>query len=559
MTSSSSSSSFSESKNSFINAIIEAKPKNYSELIDAFQNKSLRELDATEQSSYILRNYILETINKTNGSNPPQSTEYLLTVIKALGNEGTKFQNLILHINRIAFRCGIKLPPSLPPFKSLSRIINNQVDSSSIAPTITSISTLSQNSTPLGEASCGIHALKNSEVVLRLLNGTLNSPTFLSGKNFYASFAEDFNNFKKSLSVTGNLNDDASEIELLKFWENRTQRPGRNSQMNHSIKDQLSFFSISDNEAVPAIPDSVKDLQHLSDLSKKEGPCHHAFVVAINPNNGVDGHWITIIYEKDAEGNVHWYGIDSNNLGAANRIEEAVQALRRTFDHVDQKKLFYYSHLIGDFLEKEYRKIEADINDEKIKIDHLNDELFHLLEISIKTFTAFGWLNDLESHPLLNHYLKTTIELIELYEWENGSKIKVSQTLSKLLSGIAIKPRLSHKEWVIESILLKLKNPLPYKKILSNFENSDDFNPETYLKILEFINGRNFDEIENTILDLSTLLENNENKSILKKLFESFTAEHHEKGWKFLSELIALRFIKRKWKRYRITIPRYPF
>ena len=118
---------------------------------------------------------------------------------------------------------------------------------------------------------------------------------------------------------------DATELDLRMVWnaivDNSVKPFADAAESLQWDKKELSFFHIENNRLVTADLEAMEALANLKELSERDGPCHQAFII------GGEGHWITIIYEKNEENRVMWYGIDSDG----NKINQIQRQRQDTY------------------------------------------------------------------------------------------------------------------------------------------------------------------------------------------------------------------------------------
>lgn len=257
------------------------------------------------------------------------------------------------------------------------------------------IECLDQYSLKNGENTCGFHSLKNALCALALAKGH-------SIKNGF----QDKNTYRKvedlACAVRGATAEcDATEVNLRDAWKTIVDKKhllfsDEKNELNWDSGD-LSFFHVSDNapldrkSLMTTDAESLRSLINLKDLSKREGPCQHAFIV------GDTGHWFTLIYEKNALNEVTWYGIDSGG-NKQDQLQRGIECVIDAMETLQTTSASLYSHSIGEELENRYKLIGSnhqllDKKNENIFIDaEGKGSLIPQLKEALNFLSRMEWL-----------------------------------------------------------------------------------------------------------------------------------------------------------------------
>lgn len=255
-----------------------------------------------------------------------------------------------------------------------------------------------------GQNECGFHAFKNALVGVCLGLGISN----IAQRDFESpeTFVEVFNWVKQS---KGNQEGDASIAELhqalvkLSQTEPEALSPTLRSFQTLVKEHVISLINIGEDWntgglAISADADTLSYLRNLKELSHKPGPWTHAFVT------GSDGHWITLIAQKDEKGSVKWFGTDSWNNQAFlfDTHLELLQAVLNDSQAEDWWQTMY-DNAIGDWMRRKSGWIDEQgaIPDPENQASLLNeksrDDYIHRIINGFDFLNTAGWLQG-DSH-----------------------------------------------------------------------------------------------------------------------------------------------------------------
>ena len=174
---------------------------------------------------------------------------------------------------------------------------------------------------------CGIHALKNATIALGIPQGFFTKEAF-ENKDVYQAI-------KTPIQAKSGQEGDSSIAPLAEFWRElsdpsltdrydtsetlraahqvaRTANPSLTMLTYegelHIQNGQLIIDEVVEPGNVLGDETTLPHIASLVELSEKlqtQKPFHHAFVM------GSHGHWVTVLLERDQNGSVKWYGLDS--------------------------------------------------------------------------------------------------------------------------------------------------------------------------------------------------------------------------------------------------------
>lgn len=345
-----------------------------------------------------------------------------------------------------------------------------------ILPNLYQIQCLDQNTREHGEVTCGFHCLKNALCALAAYKGysagqTVNS---FEDENIYQHFEDTICSMRGPSSA-----DDATEINLRETWDAIVDKkvssfPEDKKGLDWD-KNDLSFFHIGVNDSeegrgiTTTDPESLASLANLKELSQRKGPCYHAFII------GDKGHWFTMIYEKDAQNQVTWYGIDSDGnkqdqfidgcTWINNAMEEIDRISPRLFYDSVGEEIMRKSELIGPgyhLLDEEDKTLFINTNQEGILIPKIR--------AAVNFLSRMGWLKDFHT-PMRAFFIQNLIAVLEYYKQQGIQSVEVEKMLSQTPSIKAGQEALSSTELRIPLLELSLSNTETNKKAIADLRS----------------------------------------------------------------------------------------
>ncbi|MFA6916896.1 MAG: hypothetical protein WC222_10905 [Parachlamydiales bacterium] len=181
--------------------------------------------------------------------------------------------------------------------------------------TFNQIQVLDQNIRSGGYEECGFHALKNALVGVAVAHkmGGISADDF-NNPDFYDSFHV----FVKSYKENWNEGDASIAVLNTALMELSKKDPSELDETKKTIatlysQNTISLFNLSDDRLVGGQDHTTLDFAaNLFNVFKQQGPFTHGFVI------GYNGHWYTLILERDNSKRYHWSGCDSNNPNSKN-------------------------------------------------------------------------------------------------------------------------------------------------------------------------------------------------------------------------------------------------
>lgn len=281
---------------------------------------------------------------------------------------------------------------------------------------------------------CGYHAFKNAVVALAVGQGKMKPDAFDKDTAVYqaiTAFVELHKTHKHHKSE--NTEADASIADLTAAW-NALKDPADSSHLSlgsHSKclallksavmegpQNSLSVLqtggSLKEGHISPMAWDS---LVNLIELSQREGPLHHVFVIGYQLGGEEERrHWVTIVLEKDADQRVKWHGLDSAFRG--DQAKEGFSPLQRELEEVmnaeDPKEILLKTYNYSmDFHTLAKRK--RWITQEKELNLRGPARVIPVLHAAAKFFVRAGWLHG-EQKPEIQEHIANVRALIEFYQ-----------------------------------------------------------------------------------------------------------------------------------------------
>ena len=250
------------------------------------------------------------------------------------------------------------------------------------------------NGTVNGERRCGVHALKNA--LLGLCNEF--RADLFTDKDFYKmieEFVENASGLREG--------QDASIAHLMTALQD-LQEPTRNQafksylsldQTNHTISmfngEAGEYFNGSDGSLYGATGGvlSLYSLANLVELSQNKGPKKHAFLF------GMDGHWVTLIYQRDEKGKVTWFACDSGD-GGKKRLNVGANLLMNALSQAKEFAETNYYEAAGEIIHQLAQLLDSSGNiiDQGKKGGLLKNAMGNLqiIEEAFKFMQRLGWL-----------------------------------------------------------------------------------------------------------------------------------------------------------------------
>lgn len=308
-----------------------------------------------------------------------------------------------------------------------------------------------------GENTCGFHALKNALIALAYLNRSIpvSKRELFNDLSFYQNLEPLFLFARENTSQ-----EDATAIDLKKAWRavvNNEILPfphfQRTINWNHS---DLSIFHIGTNIScegpglVIADHQSLDSIVNLKRLTQKQGPCHHAFLI------GDNGHWTTVIYEKDSLGKIRWYGIDSGENSTSQRPLKTIHYISDALEQVDQIALRLYSRIFDMiYFQRVFSYLQTHQH-----VDSVDKEMIH---------SAQEFLQKMEWESHSNTYIQCTRYLADKIAPDSNSEI-ITDPFNSFELNFAILESILPPTETIQTLLHRLKR-LSIKKfeVLINF------------------------------------------------------------------------------------------
>lgn len=251
------------------------------------------------------------------------------------------------------------------PFVTLRQLIPE--DLIHIKDNISQISCLDQNTRPFGGHKCGIHALWNAISVLAVINGYDIGPNIdiFHSLKLYENFESLF------LKISPILNDDVHDVnepDIREVWNQicaQEALPFPGSSPSNWQKNDLSIFHIRknhENEQPKALLRGLDETSldffiNLLEISQRPGPFSHVFIVGAENNKLIDGipagHWTTLIYEKDANQNVFWTGLNSRR-DLPKDFCKNIPLLEGAMKSIHELAYREYVYVLGDDLKRKF-------------------------------------------------------------------------------------------------------------------------------------------------------------------------------------------------------------
>lgn len=284
-----------------------------------------------------------------------------------------------------------------------------------------------------GMSSCGYHALKNGMAALGVAQGTL-SPEAFTQRQIYT----EIQGYVSQTSAVGG-HDDASIAVLTNGWREMRAHPTdeslRQVASTPSNLSMLNYYADMFEDYPSIVVGGEAGLPFLANICEvrnklqAEEPFQHAFLV------GSDGHWTTLILDKDPSGQVSWYGLDSwgNNT---NRFQEHLDVLERVL--MGDLTRAAYNDSAGDTLNRRAANLSEDGQpvDQDARDMLTGEENIKKYVTRIKYAVDFmdraGWLTEPETY---NQEIETIQKLTRFYMNNRPDHPDVQDAAAKL--GIA--------------------------------------------------------------------------------------------------------------------------
>ncbi len=215
------------------------------------------------------------------------------------------------------------------------------------------IHSLDQSTLEFGGDRCGFHALKNALCALAIVKG------YDVGPRTDLFLDEDLYSHIEILisSVRGNNDQlDASDPQLRAAWKAIVEKkenpfPG-STPADWQIND-LSIFHVGEDfdngKSSPSLKvtdeTSLVSFVNLKQVAERTGPFNHVFIV------GAEGHWTTLIYEKDENQNESWYGLNSRHNNQM-EVFDNIPTIKAAMEDIHQKAYQEYHSSIGFDLQR---------------------------------------------------------------------------------------------------------------------------------------------------------------------------------------------------------------
>ncbi|MFI5343064.1 MAG: hypothetical protein ACHQUC_02460 [Chlamydiales bacterium] len=391
--------------------------------------------------------------------------------------------------------------------------------------------------------NCGPHSLKNALFALATAMG------FKVSKN--DNIFEDYLLYEPVKDIVNQVRGpdskgDAAIIDLRKAWEailneSALSFPDADKELKWNNND-LSFFNVENNGLVTG-PESLDAFVNLKELSQKEGACHHAFVV------GGQGHWIALIYEKNRDNQVTWYGIDSMNppydseneyyrTAASIKFNKSITAITEAMQSINKTAVKNYWNSFGQDFENAILKIGTD--DQKT-LDKGKEDLLIKLKAATQYMKKMGWLNNPNEHPMIPHYIYQINQIKAALDYVKFQGL-VDSDFNRQTSPVILSLPIDPFDLELSVLKLHLSNTKEMTSTLTTLINDIPLSHEGKLLLLRTINS--YPERERgEQLEIVMSLLNFDKGSLLETIFTPSNGAHCQETWKFLAGLIQLKVI----------------
>lgn len=234
-------------------------------------------------------------------------------------------------------------------YATLQEKISGQIET--ITPTIFRIKCLDQRALQGGDVTCGYHALKNALVAMAIGEDFVINSHLFEDKALYDDLEANVCLVKGKGLLNGD-DDDVSVAPLTVAWDRivKNQIPvfsTIDTPLNWNSKGLSMFDSINGDRLVITDSLSINYAANLKEFSQNRGPCQHVFLV------GGNGHWVTVICEKDDQQKLRWYGVDSMTDSTSHEhILDAINLLDKALMNVNGFAVRQYYQNVWEFLER---------------------------------------------------------------------------------------------------------------------------------------------------------------------------------------------------------------
>lgn len=207
--------------------------------------------------------------------------------------------------------------------KTINKLENHPLVliSNPAAPFSAQISVTDQNTTKDTYVACGYHALKNSLISIALAYSNAPNKQLVSlfnDANFFNNEIHPFlNSFRTGAEgdiTIATLTEGLNKILTGDFDKKRYPTLNQLSEILQNHQHSISILNMTPEDPDFNIPASIFggqdsfSIDNITDTLKaiqQPGPLSHAFIT------GTNGHWVTLIMEKNQKGDIKWIGADS--------------------------------------------------------------------------------------------------------------------------------------------------------------------------------------------------------------------------------------------------------
>ena len=295
---------------------------------------------------------------------------------------------------------------------------------------IESIRVLDQTQAKEPPIFCGCHALKNGLVALGVAHGDFDANAFVNSQVYEGI---------QSL-IQGKLENggDVSIAPLSEAWRDLSQRvpsPGLEAAHRVAEKSVRSLSMVTYEEGMEQFASagvvggdetSLPHIAGLIEVKQKLGgrePFQHAFLM------GSGGHWVTLVLERNQEGRIKWYGLDSwkNERG---RFQGHIRVLEGMLADPQAVATRAFENLVGEDFERKRNWFSPngqlkDSQDETRLLEVRNKEKYvNRISCAAEFFERAGWTR--ESHP--NAFAAVHL-LAHFYQAHGVEDVRVQQAL----------------------------------------------------------------------------------------------------------------------------------
>lgn len=487
-------------------------------------------LSALQQDEKIKETFmVFKEINK-NDSIAIQNINYLFSEL---------IDNPISERSVAASSVPVEPEPPKPKFFPLISSLRNTTIRASINPKIKIIECLSQENSSV---SCGAHSLKNAMLALGISGGWITEDEFsFVDKKFYKevnSFIRIESNDKKDLTEE-HLRGAWIDADMNQFFcPSRKGPSSQNEAWDYKMKyAELSFFQTGNTGLTIQDADGLYSLLNLKALIQKPAPCYHAFII------GHRGHWSTLFFEKDHEGIITWYEIDSlENVRGTTRAYKLVEWIEEAMDNIDHLSLQLHDRYLGEL----FRKYVAQMKKEGcLEVDGKIDLLDSIFE-SIHFMKQQGWLINPPQNLIIAETLNNINTLLAYHREHQIEEIETT-CLQEMISHIdtTFFPSFSPIDLEIELFKVSLPFGESADSLLSEFlQLPDEAIPK--LEFLHFLNKNCAIDEKADQLKLAIFLFNFGYAPLFHRAFTNAPTEEREENWKILVDLHFLGLISLK-------------